>query len=56
MRFHFLYTVQVDTVYQNFFYNSCLFLFLRHGMQKIKEHIPNKWDLVVFYSTKIISV
>ena len=30
---------KVDTVYQNFLYNSCLFLFLRHGIQKIKEHI-----------------
>ena len=50
MCFHFLYTVQVGTVYQNVLYNSCLFLFLRHGVQKIKEHILHKWGFIVFCS------
>ena len=52
---------KVDTVYQNFLYNSCLFLFLRHGIQKIKEHILHKWGFTVFsnwfdfiYYTEII--
>ena len=48
MCFHFLYTVQVDNVYQNVLDNSCLFLFLRHGIQKIKEHILHKWGFTVF--------
>ena len=42
MCFHFLYIVQADTAYQNVLYNSCLFLFLRHGTQKTKEHIMHK--------------
>ena len=42
MCFHFLYTVQVDTVYQKVLYNSCLFLLLRPGIQEIKEHILRK--------------
>ena len=36
MSLHFLYTVQVDTIDQKIIYNSCLFLFLRHGIQKAK--------------------
>ena len=31
-------------------YNCCLFLFLRHGIQKTKEHILHKWDFTEFYS------
>ena len=42
MCFFFLYTVKVDTVYQKVLYNLCLFLYLRHGIQKIKEHILHK--------------
>ena len=38
----FFYTVQVDTIYQKVLYNSCLFLFLRHGIQEAKEHILHK--------------
>ena len=33
MCFYFLYNVRVDTIYQKVFYNSCLFLFLRHVIQ-----------------------
>ena len=36
---HFSYRVQVDTVYQKVLFNLCLFLFLRHMIQKTKEHI-----------------
>ena len=50
MCFHFFYTVQVDTVYQKVLFNSCLFLFLHHGIQKAKEHILRKWGFIVFYS------
>ena len=52
MCFHFLYTVQVDIVYQNVLYNSGLFLFISHGIQKSKEHILHKWGFIVFYSKK----
>ena len=52
MCFHFLYTVQMDTVYQKVLYNSCLFLFLRHRIQKTKEHILHKWGFIVFYPIK----
>ena len=52
MCFHFLYIVQVDTVYQNILYNSGLFLFICHGIQKTKEHIPHKRGFIVFYSNK----
>ena len=31
--------VQVDTVYWKFLYNSCFFLFLRHGIHKTKLYI-----------------
>ena len=40
--------VHVDTLYQKVLYNSCLFLFLRHGIQKVKEHILLKWGFIVF--------
>ena len=50
MYFHFLYTVQAYTLYQNVFYNSGLFLFIRHGIQKTNEHILHKPGFVVFYS------
>ena len=55
MCFHFLYIVQVDTVYQKVLYNSCLFLLLRHGAslcftQKNNFCIMNKIKLVWFYS------
>ena len=36
------YTAQVDTVYQKNLYNSSLFLFLRHGIQKTNEHVQYK--------------
>ena len=52
MCFHFLYTVQVDTVYQNVLYNSGLCLFLRHGIQKTKEHILDKQGFIMFYTKK----
>ena len=52
MCFHFFYTVKVDTIYQKVLYNSCLFLFLRHGIQKTKEHILHKWGFIVFYPIK----
>ena len=55
MCFHFLYAVQVDTAYQNFLYNLCLFLFLLHGIQKTKEHILHTWGFIVFYSKKVES-
>ena len=42
MCFYFLYTAQVDTVDQNVLYNSGLFLFIRHGIQKTKEHVLHK--------------
>ena len=48
----FFYTVQMDTVYQKVLYNSCFFLFLRHAIQKTKEHILHKWGFIVFYSKK----
>ena len=50
MCFHFFYTVQADTIYQKVLYDSCLFLFLRHGIQKTKELILHKWGFIVFYS------
>ena len=40
--FHFFYTVQVNALYQNVLYSSCLLLFLPHGIQKTKEHILHK--------------
>ena len=46
------YTVQVDTVYQRVLFNSCLFLFLRHSIRRLKEHILHKQDFIVFYSKK----
>ena len=52
MCFHFFYTAQEDTVYQKVLHNPCLFLFLRHGIQKTKEHILCKWGFIVFYSKK----
>ena len=52
MCFHFLYTVQVDIVYQNVLYNSGRLLLLRHGIQKAEEHILYKRGFVVFYSKK----
>ena len=42
--------MQVDTVYQKVIYNSCFLLFLRHVIQKTKEHTLHKWGLIVFYS------
>ena len=42
--------VQVDTVYQKVLCSSCLFLLLRHGIQKTKEDILHKWDFILFYS------
>ena len=57
MCFHlFLYSIQVDAVYQKILYNSCFLLFLRHVIQKTKEHILHKWGFIMFYSKKIISV
>ena len=52
MCFHIFYAVQMDPVYQKVISNSCLFLFLRHGIQKTKEHILHKWGFIVFYSKK----
>ena len=46
------YTVQVDTAYQKTLYNSCLFLFLCHGIQETKEHVLHKWGFTVFCSKK----
>ena len=42
----------MDTVYQNVLYNSGLFQFICHGIQKTKEHIPHKRGFIVFYSNK----
>ena len=51
----FYITLQVDTsVYQNVICNSCLFLFLHHGIKKTKEHILHKWGFIVFYSKKLV--
>ena len=44
----FFYTVQIDNVYQKVLYNSCFFLFLRHEIQKTKEHILHKWGSLCF--------
>ena len=52
MCFYFFYTVQVDTTYQKLLYNSCLFLFLRNGIQETKEHILHKWGFIVSYSKR----
>ena len=52
MFLHFFYTAQVETNYQKVLYNSCLFLFLHHGIQKTKEHVLHKYDFIVFYSKK----
>ena len=41
MCFNFSYTVQVDIIYQKVLWNSRLF-FLRHEIQKTKEHILQK--------------
>ena len=48
--FYFLYTVQVNTIYQRILYSSCFFLFLRHRIQNTKEHILHKWGFNVIYS------
>ena len=49
---HFFYTAQVETIYQKVLYNSCLLLFLCHGIQKAKEHVLHKCNFIVFYSKK----
>ena len=53
MCFHFLYTVQKDTVYQNVIYNSGLFLIICHGIQKTKKHVLHMRGFIVFYWKKI---
>ena len=55
MCFHFLYALQVDTVYQKVLYNSC-FCFYVMKFKTTKEHILHNWGFIVFYSEKIISV
>ena len=52
MCFHFFCTVRVDTVYQKVYYNSCLLLFLRHGIQKTKENFLHKSGFILIYSKK----
>ena len=51
-RFHFFCTFQMDTVYQNVLYNSCLLLFLRHGILYTKEQasLLHKWGFIGIYS------
>ena len=51
----FLYCISRH-IYQKVLYDSCLFLFLRYGIQETKEHILHKCGFIVFYSKKIISV
>ena len=55
MFFHFFYSVQVGTIYQEVVHNSSLFSFLRHRIEKTKEHLLHKWGVIVFYSKKTIS-
>ena len=50
MYFYFFFTVKEDTVFQSL----CLFLFLRHDIQKTKEDILHKrgFAFIVFYSKR----
>ena len=54
--FPLLHTVQVDTVYQNVFYNSRFLLFLRHGIKKNKITYSTQVSLYCVLLKEIISV
>ena len=50
MFLYFFYTAKVENIYQKVFYNSCVFLFLNHGIQKTKNYVLHKCNFIVFYS------